>query len=98
MKKSKKNSGLLQSSIREINGIRLVILASVVFMALDLVLVYTSSISLWNLFFVIPIISIIRIQLNRYMIARSVRNFKKYLLDPKFRKKYDLRNPKKKKV
>ena len=95
MKKSKKNPKLIQVSIKEVNNIRLVIVASMMFVALDLVLIFSSYISLWNLFFTIPAIEIIRIQLRNHMITRSVMNFKKYLLDPEFKKKYDLNRKKK---
>ena len=94
----KKNPESIQVSIKEVNSIRLVIVASMAFITLDLVLVFSSYISLLNLFLAIPAVEIIRIQWRNHMIARSVMNLKKYILDPEFKKKYDLRRKAKKKA
>jgi len=82
----------LREAMRNTKGYGYSILVGILFLIADLILIYLSHISMYNLIFALPILVFIRIQLSKWKIAKINSNLQRLILDPDFRKKYMEKN------
>lgn len=81
---------VLKEEIKAVQKSKTSILIGVVMVVLDIILVITSVFSVYSLIFLLPLIIIIRKQIQEYHINQMVLILARYLVDEEYAKTFNL--------
>ena len=85
----------LKEELKAVRNTRISILIGLTMIILDIILVTTSIFSIYNLAFVLPLIFIIRKQIQEYRINEMMLILTRYLIDEEYAKTFNVENDEK---
>jgi len=80
---------VLKDQIQEVNKSKTTVIIGMAMVALDVILVLSSTLNIYSLLFVLPLIIIVRKQLFEYRIKHASLIFMRYIIDEEFQKEFD---------
>jgi len=82
---------LLKDELKAVSKSKTSILIGIIMVALDIVLVTISLISLYSLIFILPLIFIIRKQIQEYRINQMMLILTRYLIDDEYSQTFNIK-------
>jgi hypothetical protein len=80
---------LLKDELKAVSKSKTSILIGILMVILDIVLVLTSIFSVYSLIFILPLIFVIRKQIQEYRVNQMMLIFTRYLIDEEYAKTLD---------